>query len=53
MKVDNKYVFATNTDGLDVTKSPMGMFEDARIDNDLLMVDDVIRSYYKQGEEDL
>lgn len=47
MKLDNKYVFATNTDGLDVTKSPIGMFSETYIDNDLQLVDDTIREYYK------
>ena len=44
-KLDGKYVFRTNTDGLSVTKSPMGMFAET-IDNDLLVVDKTIRSYY-------
>lgn len=47
MKMDGKYVFATNTDGLDVTKSPIGMFDQMYIDNDLSNVDKVIREYYK------
>ena len=47
MKLDNKYVFATNTDGLDVTKSPIGMFEETYVENDLEKVDNVIREYYK------
>ena len=46
MKLDGKYVFATNTDGLDVTKSPIGMFDKDYIDNDLQLVDDIIREYY-------
>lgn len=45
-KVDGKYVFTTNTDGLDVTKSPIGMFEETYIDNDLQLVDNEIRKYY-------
>lgn len=48
MKLDGKYVFATNTDGLDVTKSPMGMFETDYIDNDLQFVVDKIRDYNKE-----
>ncbi len=47
MKLDGKYVFATNTDGLDVTKSPIGMFEETYIDNDLQLVINRIREYYK------
>ena len=47
MKLDGKYVFATNTDGLDVTKSPIGMFEDTYISNDCDLVTNKIREYYK------
>lgn len=46
MKRDGKYVFATNSDGLDCAKSPLGMFEDQYIDNDLKKVDDRIKEYY-------
>lgn len=47
MKLDGKYVFATNTDGLDVTKSPIGMFDQTYIDNDLQFVFEQIRKYYE------
>lgn len=47
LKLDGKYVFATNTDGLDVTKSPIGMFETDYIENDLQVVTNKIREYYK------
>ena len=43
---EGKYIFHTKTDGLDVTKSPMGMFEEEEIDNDLKAVDKIIRDYY-------
>lgn len=46
LKKDGGYYFVTQTDGLDVTKTPIGMFEDEMIDNDLKKVDDTIRSYY-------
>lgn len=46
---DGKYQFKTRTDGLDVVKSPIGMFSDEYIDNDLKIVDDKIRSYYNIG----
>ena len=48
LKLDGKYLFATNTDGLDVTKSPMGMFDTDYIENDLQFVTDKIRDYYKE-----
>lgn len=47
LKLDGKYVFATNTDGLDVTKSPIGMFDATYVDNDIQSVTDKIREYYK------
>lgn len=51
MKIDGKYVLSTNTDGLDVTKTPIGMFDTDYIDNDLQLVDNRIREYYKlKGE---
>ena len=37
--------FLTQTDGRDVTKAPIGMFE-PEMDNDLRLVDDKIREYY-------
>ncbi len=40
------YFFRTKTNGADSVNTPMGMFEDEQIDNDLLMVDDIIREYY-------
>ena len=41
-----KYQFVTNSDGTNTCKSPMGMFEDKRIDNDLKLVDTTIREYW-------
>lgn len=51
LKLDGKYVFATNTDGLDVTKTPIGMFDETYIDNDLQLVTNKIREYYQLGEK--
>ena len=39
---DGKHVFRTQSDGSDVAKSPMGMFDAFEIDNDLNMVDQKI-----------
>lgn len=47
MKDGGKYVFKTQTDGFDVCKTPMGMFETDSIDNDLSVVDKTIREYYE------
>lgn len=41
------YRFATRNNGLDTTKSPMGLFEADRIENDLALVDAAIRDYYE------
>ena len=38
--------FITQSDGTNPAKSPMGMFDSVKIDNDLKMVDDTIRDYY-------
>lgn len=44
---DGHYTFATQNDGADTTKSPMGMFADRYIDNDLAAVDAAICDYYE------
>lgn len=43
---DGKYTFFTQNSGTDTVKSPIGMFPDVQIDNDLKAVDDAIREYY-------
>lgn len=43
---DSGYHFATKSDGTNPVKAPMGMFEDAVIDNDLKSVDTIIRDYW-------
>ncbi len=48
---DGKHIFATQTDGLDVAKTPLGMFETNEIDNDLKFVDNTIREYYGLNTE--
>lgn len=42
-----KYSFTTQSDGYTTTKSPMEMFSDVVIDNDLKAVDQTIREYYE------
>ena len=44
---DGKYLFTTQTNGMDTVKSPMGMFKETEIDNDLKAVDETIRKYYE------
>lgn len=43
---DGKYLFATQTDGNDTCKSPMGLFDQMYISNDLKAVDEALRIYY-------
>lgn len=43
---DGQHVFLTQSDGSNTVKTPMEMFADAEIDNDLKMVDETIREYY-------
>lgn len=41
-----RHYFVTQSDGTTPCKSPMGMFDEMEIDNDLKLVDDKIREYY-------
>lgn len=47
MLSNGKHVFRTQSNGLDTAKSPMGMFDDEEIDNDLNMIDCKICEYYE------
>lgn len=51
VKKDNHYQFNTQCEGGAVSKSPLGMFDNDMIDNDLLMVDKTIRNYYFGGNQ--
>lgn len=42
----NEHFFRTQTDGLDLAKSPEDMFSDNKIENDLKAVDTIIREFY-------
>ena len=48
---DGQYYFSTQNNGQDTVKSPMGMFDEPLIPNDLKMVDDTIREYYGMAKE--
>ena len=48
---DGQYFFATQNSGSDTTKSPMGLFDDLLIPNDLAAVDAAICDYYQIGVE--
>lgn len=45
-----KYQFITNTDGKCIAKSPMGMFNELKIDNDLNEVIKIVKAYNEGGE---
>ena len=42
-----QYLFRTKTKGTDTCKTPIGMFDDDFINNDLALVDDAIMNYYE------
>jgi hypothetical protein len=46
---NGKHIFRTQSDGLDVSKAPIGMFDSEEIPNDLAMVDKAICNYYEIG----
>ena len=48
---DGKYMFATQTDGTDTCKSPIGLFDTMYISNDLKLVDEALRMYYRLSPE--
>lgn len=48
---DGRHLFATQNNGMDTVKTPMGMFDDPFIDNDLALVDEAVCNYYGIGAE--
>jgi hypothetical protein len=48
--INDQYVFSTRNNGSDTTKSPLGMFDDEHIPNDLALVDKAITSYYQPAQ---
>lgn len=46
------YQFATKNSGNDITKTPMGMFEETYIDNDFKLVEKAVREYYDLDKEE-
>jgi hypothetical protein len=43
---DAKYRFSTKNSGSNTVKTPMGLFDEESIDNDLAAVDEAIKTYY-------
>lgn len=55
VKDSQGYAFMTQSEDMAVSKSPMGMFDSERIDNDLVIVESAIRDFYElkpEGEPD-
>lgn len=48
-----RYVFQTQTDGVTSAKSPMGMFEEFEIDNDLQMIVERMKAFYSDRSEEV
>lgn len=46
MRINDSYIFATQNSGSDTTKSPLGLFDDEHVENDLAKVDKAICDYY-------
>lgn len=46
VKDSQGYAFITQAEDMAVSKSPIGMFESERIDNDFMLVEKAIREYY-------
>lgn len=46
---DGRYMFSTQNNGQDTVKSPLGLFDQSLIDNDLKYVDEKIREYWNMG----
>lgn len=48
--IDQKYFFLTQNSGKDTVKSPMGMFSEYAVENDLAYIDDKVCNYYEIGD---
>lgn len=49
---NGRYTFITHNSGFDTVKTPIGMFAEDEIDNDLVLVDDTIREFYGLNKEE-
>ena len=49
---NGNYIFRLKTNGQDCVKTPIGLFEEEQIENDLKLVDDKIREYYELDKEE-
>jgi len=48
--INGQYVFSTRNNGADTVKTPLGLFEEDHIPNDLLEIDTAIKSYYELSQ---
>lgn len=48
--INGQYVFSTKNNGSDTVKTPMGMFDEEHIPNDLMAVDKAIAEYYELSQ---
>lgn len=44
--INGQYVFSTKNNGSDTVKTPIGLFDNEHIENDLMAVDKAIKEYY-------
>ena len=47
----DRHFFRTQSSGMDISKSPEGLFDSIEIENDLKFVDTKIREYWNLGEQ--
>ena len=50
---NGKHLFVTQSADGAISKSPMGMFENLTMDNDLLLVESAVREYYEINESEV
>ena len=49
---NGNYIFRLKTNGQDCVKTPIGLFEEEQMENDLKLVDEKIREYYELNKEE-
>lgn len=49
---NGNYIFRLKTNGQDCVKTPIGMFEEEEIENDLKKVDEIVRDYYELDKKE-
>lgn len=49
---NGNYIFRLKTNGQDCVKTPIGLFDEEQMENDLKLVDEKIREYYELDKED-